>query len=485
MITIPSNNVPTFEKVLGSLGGENYSYYVFDVKHIEEPDSKKKVQIALKVFVDKDQRLLAVDNIQDGLNSENLVAVKNAKGTSLDVTIPNSDGKVIRIEVKPANSKGSGGGAEATKLVESAQCVYAAMRYYCGDVKYFTDDDFKCGMKYSVTPGVGLDEIKSLPKIWQDSSWAGAQEIFKQIGGKGWTFVRGDDVVEKEISEAFKRVKGQTNLSSEDKWNPADIWMVKDMKKVAKKLSEEGTIDCLNNFIQQARVKSYSPSAKKFTGDSNDPSNGDLVGISLKKIEGKASMKLLNDDTPQERKKNEQARYVKYDLTFDNKRKDNPYPMDVYFYYGSGTFEKFQARNFGGPTKGDWKLELKGKTAAQGKIQGAVVRRLLDNAGFNVSTLTEPNFNDCEPGNTNGAKKITEEIYKLLNEFSAKNFIANVNTKNIIADRPQAWRYSKLAGLRMLKWLKSQKGEADRAMKELYLYASSQSDKSSVYYKLM
>ena len=127
MITIPSNNVPTFEKVLGSLGGENYSYFVFDVKKVEEPDSKKKVQIALKVFVKQSERLTAVDNIQSGLDAENLVAVKNAKGTSLDVTIPNSDGKVIRIEVKPENSKGSGGGAEATKLVESAQCVYAAI----------------------------------------------------------------------------------------------------------------------------------------------------------------------------------------------------------------------------------------------------------------------------------------------------------------------------------------------------------------------
>ena len=75
MITIPSNNVPTFEKVLGSLGGENYSYFVFDVKKVEEPDSKKKVQIALKVFVKQSERLTAVDNIQSGLDAENLVAV--------------------------------------------------------------------------------------------------------------------------------------------------------------------------------------------------------------------------------------------------------------------------------------------------------------------------------------------------------------------------------------------------------------------------
>ncbi len=471
MIQIPSNNLPTLTKVMASLGGEDYAYYVFDVKHVEkEENSTKKVQIALKVFVPESQRTQAVDNIQDSLDAEDIVSVKNKSGTTLDVMLPDRDkAQVIRIEVKPEGSKGSGGGAAATKIQEAAQCVYAAMRYYCGDVKYFTDDDFKCGWEKTIAPGVKLDDIKSLPQEWQHSSWEGAKEIKRKINGDGWTFVRGDNKIEKEISEAFKRVKSQTNLSSEDKWNPADIWMVKTNKigAIEKKLKEEGTINCLNNYIQQARA------------------DEDLVGISLKKIEGSPTMKLLNADSAADRKKNEMAKYQKYDLTFDNKRKgDKQYPMDVYFYYGTGTFEKFQARNFGGPNKGDWKLELKGKSAAQGKIQGAVVRKLLQNAGFNVTTLTEPNFNDCEPGKGGKKDKITQDIYDLLNEFTATNFTADNNTKNIIADRPQAWRYSKLAGLRMLKWLKSQGKDADRAMKELYLYASSQSDKSSVYWKL-
>ena len=47
--------------------------------------------------------------------------------------------------------------------------------------------------------------------------------------------------------------------------------------------------------------------------------------------------------------------------------------MDMYIHYGANTFEKFQARNFGGDSRGDWKLELKGQFAAQGKIQGRVV----------------------------------------------------------------------------------------------------------------
>ena len=428
-LTIPSDARKTFEKVLGAMGGEDYSYYLFDVKSIAD-DPQKKVQVALKVFVPENQRQTAPQNVQSSLDGDDIVSIVGGpKSDRLDVSI--DEKRVIRLEFKPSNRKGSGGGAAATKIQEAAQCVYAAIRYYCGDVKVITEDDLKCGMKYTDAPGVTLKEIEQLPKEWKDSSWEGAKEIKQKINGDGWTFVRGDNKIEKEISEAFKRVKGQTNLSSEDKWNPADIWMVRatQRRKISAKLKQENTIDCLNNYIQQARV------------------DGDLIGISLKKIEGKPSMKLLNADSAQERKKNEKAKYEKYDLVFDNKRKgDKQYPMDVYYYYGKGNFEKFQARNFGGPTKGDWKLELKGKSAAQGKIQGAVVRRLLDNAGFNVTKLTEPNFADCKPGKGNGKDKITDDIYDLLKEFNANNFTANANTKNIIAARPQAWRYSKEAG---------------------------------------
>ena len=464
-IDIPSDAEKTFRKVFSALGGEDYSYYLYDVKKVATTD-KQKIRVAMKVYVPLSRRSIAANNIQTALERDGVISVvKDEK--QLDVSIiGDNSGKIIRLDIKPEAGKGSGGGAAATLIQEGAQCVYAAMRYYCGDIKNFTEEDFECGMKYVDAPGLKLIDVLGLPAEWKEGSWKGANKIFDTIKGSGWTFVRGDNLVEKELSDAFKRVKKQTNLSSEDKWNPADIWMVKDKNKVANKLKKENTIDCLNNYIQQARV------------------DGDFVGISLKKLEGTVSMKLLNDDTPAQRKANEAAHYAKYDLTFDNKRKKDPYPMDVYYYYGSGTFQKFQARNFGGPTKGDWKLELKGKSAAQGKIQGQKVRDLLKDAKFNVTKLTEPTFAESDP-NAAGAKKITDEIYNLLSEFNAKNFTANTNTKNIIASQPKAWRYSKLAGLRMLKWLGGlSTTEANRAMKELYLYASSQSDKSSVYWKL-
>ena len=462
-ITIPPVNKSAFEDVMKALGGDDYSYYLFDVKNVEDKDSTKKVQIALKVFVAQAKRTTAVENIKGALDEKYPGITTNKAGTSLD--IPIRDAQVIRIEVKPENSKGSGGGAAQTALVESAQCVYAAMRYYCPNIekkKAFTVDDFKCGMKHCDVSSK-LDEIMSLGKDWQESSWAGANEIFNKVGGKGWTFVRGDVTIDDgAVKNAFNRVKNQTNLSSEDKWNPADIWMVKDKTKVKKHLDKETTIDCLNNALLQLRIEEQ------------------LVGISLKKIEGSPKMKLLNDIPAVERKKNEKAKFEKYDLTFDNGRKKDNHPMDVYLYYGTSTFEKFQARNFGGPTKGDWKLELKGKSAAQGKIQGKKVQELLKDGKF--GTLPEYGGTDTWSKAKNG--KLDEEIYKLLVKYNAKG---RKNKSTDLAwiknEAEQAWKYSKYAGLKLLDWVSSHK-DADQIIKEIYLYASSQSDKSSVYWKL-
>ena len=472
-ITIPSNAVKTFEKLIGAMGGEDYSYYLFDVKNANEKPTAKKV-LEVVVYVPQTKRITAAANIQASLDSDGITAQILEKQTELDVYLIDNVKQYIRVLVKPNGSKGSGGGAEATKIQEAAQCVYTAMRYYCGDVKHFTKEDLDCGWQHTNAPGVKLEDIIGLPKEWQEGSWKGAQEIFKTIGtGKKYNFVRGDNIVENAISKAFGRVKGQTNLSSEDKWNPADIWMVESGQEasIKKHLDGENTIDCLNNALLQMFNENK------------------LIGISLKKIEGAANITVKNNQSAAIRKANEAAHFNKFELTFDNGRSKDNYPMDVYLYYGAGTYEKFQARNFGGSTKGDWKLELKGKSAAQGKVQGEVIIKLLRQVGFsNISQFVIPSWSECQPGSGNGKDAITNEIYNLLSKHNATGFdktqTKQLNVKSIIKLQPQSWRYSKLAGLRFLDWLKSKCSDENMAMKELYLYASSQSDKSSVYYKL-
>ena len=463
-ITIPASAEKTFEKVMDALGGEDYSYYLFDVKNVNESERAKKV-VEMVVYVPQAQRVTAAGRIQAALSRDNVTAEILAKETELNVYLIGDVKKYVRLNVKPNGSKGSGGGAAATAIQEAAQCVYAAMRYYCGDKEVYTEEDLKCGMKHVDVGGTKLEDIMGLPKEWKEGSMKGANEIFEKVGAGKYKFVRGDRLLDDgSIKKAFGRVKGQTNLSSEDKWNPADIWMVEESEvdAIKKHLDGENTIDCLNNALLQLFNEQK------------------LMGISLKKIEGDAKMDIKNNQSAAVRKANEKAKFVKYDLTFLSS-------MDVYLYYGPGTFEKFQARNFGGSSKGDWKLELKGKSAAQGKIQGTVLIELLKNAGFaNISQFKIPTWAESDP-NARNAGDITTEIYNLLKDYSATKFNkspgAKENNKAQIATQDKSWRYSKLAGLRFLDWLTKCK-DPDMAMKEIYLYASSQSDKSSVYYKL-
>ena len=474
---IPEDAVGTYEKIKNSLKGENYTYESFEVTKVADSD-RGKIRFAMKVYVPQAERVTAAANIQEALGKADVtVTVKDQ--TELDVFIDDL-GRKIRLNVKPDSKKGSGGGSDATRIQEGAQCVYTAIRFYKGELDQISEEDLKFGMGKVDAPGLKLEEIQSLPKVWKESSMRGADKIFKGIkelgAPKQYEFVRGDnDIDDGAIKKAFLRVKKQTNIKSEDKWNPADIWLVRKKKKadIIKHLNSETTIDCLNNAIQQLLGK------------------GDLIGISLKKIEGSPKLKLLNATSSAVRRKNEASYYAKYDLTFDNKQKNEEkrYPMDIYFMYSaSGTKQKdsIQVRNFAGAFKGDWKLEVKGVAAAQGKIQGEVTRRLLREAGYDITGFTEPPFSACKPLGERGYNaSITTEIYNLLLKYKADGFEKGQETMNIIATRSQSYRYSKLASLRMLDWFESlDKEDADQAMKEIYLYASSQSDKSSVYYKL-
>ena len=84
------------------------------------------------------------------------------------------------------------------------------------------------------------------------------------------------------IKKAFLRCKNnpvKTNLSDENKWNPSDIWMVKDgqQSNLASLLDSEGTIDCLNNFLDLA----FTDTQYENKSGKNVPAKS-LLGISLK-----------------------------------------------------------------------------------------------------------------------------------------------------------------------------------------------------------
>ena len=462
----------------------------------EDPDSSKAVKYKAKIHVDKNKRTQVRNDIVDYLNDildkdttadfqEIKVGTKsNPDADQFDMVIGYAGKKpqVIRILVKPTSAGGSGGGAAKTKIQEVGQALFTAIRYIKGhelechptDIsKCLTTADYEKGMELvDCNNEVSIQEIEGLEQSWKDAFILGANRIAKEVQGSGWEFVRGDRLIEGAISRAFNRVKKNSPKTpvNEDKWNPSDIWMVKssDKNNIVAKLDGEETIDCLNDYIAIA-FKEHK-----------------LIGLSLKKLGPSARWTIMNEPNAKQLDKAQKVRYIKNKTLSELTAFSG---MDAYFVYtpsGGKTKDSFQARNFGGKNKGDWKLELKGEFAAQGKIQGDVMRKLLTSIG--LSPPHEANFNDCKPDVTPKTKftKITNDIYDNMNALPSKpkGWDAK-NAKKEIRSKDASWRYSKLSGLLFLEWMNSLKpSEANKAMKEMYLYASSQTDKSSVYYKL-
>ena len=205
-------------------GGESYAYYMFDIKHAEPQESTRKVQIAIKVLFDGNRKS-AKENIADALTSliesgkAGVTVVPHATKMQLDYVI--REGQVIRVEIKPSSSKGSGGGAKGTTLQESAMCVYAAIRYTWGngdlkcDLKrckqVLNDDTYKEALKSCKIPKeINLEKIKDLDKEWKDSLCVGANEIFDTIKAGDYIFERGGDI-DKAIGAVYSKVNKKPN----------------------------------------------------------------------------------------------------------------------------------------------------------------------------------------------------------------------------------------------------------------------------------
>ena len=154
---------------------------------------------------------------------------------------------------------------------------------------------------------------------------------------------------------------------------------------------------------------------------------------------------------------------------------------------GSRASEQAKKLNLKSDGHGSW-FDSRGKMVAvtdKGKLK------------FTKSSLPSlPKWSQCKPhvdrnGNLKKGKipasvqKITDDIYNELKDNSAKGLSKYTETqaKKVINTQSQSYRFSKLCGLRWLKWFNTAK-ESDRAMRELYLYASSQGDGACIHYKL-
>ena len=371
--------------------------------------------------------------------------------------IQESPTSILRIIFKTKGG-GSGAGAAVTELGESAQCVYAAIAFGLG--RHITNSDVtpdnvkKFEDKFSVNGN--LDKIMNeMTDEWIQSSILGANELWDKFKSlkNGIVFHRGDKTVN-HIENQFKRIKKIEGIRIDiNKWSPADIYVTTpkyDPKCLEDEKSLKGLNQCMNERINPADPK--------------------MFGVSLKKMSGSASLKILNFD----KKDATEKIFDKVEMTQDSK--------DVYIHFTDGT--RIQFRGFSGDSLSGWQGEVKGSKANQGKIGGGPTNLLLK---IHNQKLIDINVASKLKNKTQRGTVINnlKENLKLV----LKNKYDESELTKMQIDMTEAkflaWAYSKSQGMELATILNSMNANIrNQLCEDFYLYANSQSSISSPYYKL-
>ena len=375
---------------------------------------------------------------------------------------------------------GSGGGADDTKYTESLQCYYCAYVFNKSKKKItsITDKELESVSRYTDTTMSLKECLSSGPKDWRDDEHdvylKTANKLWEKFGSKvsgsvyfhrGSTFMDNVYKAKKKCQDIDKSLDNPQapGSFSHDKWNPGDIWMTTFS-------SSEKPLDEFTSSWGELNKKVAELAGA--TGGSTK-----LLGISLKKI-GKVAAKFQEYKKPNGVEKKEYTfRGYKYGKTGDFFSS-----QDIYF---ETSADDIQFRTFGGPFQ--WQGEIKGSSAAAGKIGGG-------NVDFYTNQVMSKRFLPAQ-GETAlfaEAKKddYPEKLYELYKKHNAGQLRArNLMDYSVFQENFEKinlnWKNSKIVCMKFLDVIESStKKEQNDFVNLLYLYGSSDTQQSSYFVKV-
>jgi hypothetical protein len=347
---------------------------------------------------------------------------------------------------------GSGAGAEITALNESLHAYACAARKTLGrplsdiaEVKPSNVTSADCDRALSST-------LKQLDADYFHSALTIANQIFVDypfLKKGGYTFARGGEKVNK-IYSAFNKLKVHTDISNVNKWNPADIWIIKDDLKIN---GDWTTLSDLNDFLLEQYHK------------------GTLIGVSLKKLDknGAAHAQVYNDGA-----KKSTANFTSFRIganMFASK--------DVYIQFEAQRKPgEIQLRTFSSrPQPSSWQGEIKGKTAAGGKIGGGILLRACIECGIPSGSLLYPSSFTAYIDKPSDSKfREFATMYKDLTK-SRDSINSLMSEAKDGQKQDKTWWMTKFLGV-----LADHKKEG-KVTNWLYNYGSSATDDSSIFVK--
>lgn len=349
----------------------------------------------------------------------------------------------------------SGAGSEVTALAESLQAYACATRQHLGkdlvDVSQITAKtiaDADCDRTLAQC-------MKGLDENWFRSVILTANLIFEEVPGaktgKNFKFYRGGRLVNSIYSEWREHKKG-SGISGDDKWNPADIWMI---KKSFKFKTGWKTLAEYNRYVY------------------DEFANTNMIGISLKKIGPKdfPHSKFFNNGKP-----------LIADFTGVKLGLNMTDSKDIYIQYKSeGKDGEVQLRNFSSrPEPSSWQGEIKGKSAAGGKIGGGVIFEGAIDIGIQRTKLTLPKETPIDKPSDAEFKKFAT-MFKELSGSKEKLDVLIAQAK-AGHRKDKTWWMSKYIGIVLVYTVLKEK-KMSNLCAYMIQYASSATKNSSIFIK--
>lgn len=335
---------------------------------------------------------------------------------------------------------GQGAGSKNTAVQESTQCVFNSLSHIKKqeikpeDITFTTISE---SYQYCQTTTT-LDEVYefSQNESWKQSFLTSSNILYSYVSESNYTHHRDSPL----INDLYAKYASTGVKYQSDKWNPSDVWIVKDS---ALDTRFSSSIEELNEQVKELFSKK------------------EIIGVSLKKLGKNPKLEIKNMDKENKKK----YQYLGYKTTSKSK--------DISLLYDGG---RICFRTFNHAT--NWAGEILGKTASHGKI------------GFGPISNILKKF-DIELQPTKEIKLFWEEheylaITSLMVLFTTKvDILPKENFDIFIQDKNIDWRVSKLLGLQLVAKIEAQpKDIQDQIITQIISYASSELDESSVYLKL-
>ena len=367
---------------------------------------------------------------------------------------------------------GSGAGADITAIVECGQALICSLVYNVMK-RPIEWEDLKLELLEKSMEYCYLSEnlntiIERSPPEWVQSYVKSANILYRnyKMSTSPVYFHRGSNFMnavyssKKVVYDNDKKSKTQQapGSFSDDKWNPGDIWMT--TLKTVPVISSDSWASLNKDVYDLARAKK-------------------LIGVSLKKVGSSAHIEEYNALSIKQTK---DYSYGGFRVTSASER--GPLPpffnsIDLYMTVGD---KEIQFRATSG--EASWQGEIKGATAAGGKIGGGNVNFYLKKyTGRGVFEKEEK-----EVINFTKSKEFFSEFYALYKKhfdgkiLSYEEFVVNANLKQ---KESAGYLFSKYINMKFIDiFLSANAQTRNKIATDFLRYAASNTDQSSFFVKI-